>query len=56
MPEALVVRRETHRFPRHPPQCRSLDRRGILRWMGREAGTKAESGGLYLVNDGRAFC
>lgn len=51
MPEALVVRRETQ-IPAPPAAVFALltDPEKILRWMGTEADTKAEPGGLYLVN------
>src|SRR5207245_3517535 len=51
MPEALVVRRETH-IPAPPAAVFALltDPEKILRWMGTEAQVEPEPGGLYLVN------
>jgi uncharacterized protein YndB with AHSA1/START domain len=51
MPEALVVRRETH-VPAPPAAVFALltDPEKILRWMGTEAQVEPQQGGLYLVN------
>lgn len=51
MPEDLVVHRETH-IPAPPAAVFALltDPEKILRWMGTEAETEPEPGGLYLVN------
>ena len=51
MPEALIVRRETH-IPAPPAAVFALltDPEKILRWMGTEAQMEPEPGGLYLVN------
>ena len=51
MPEALVVRRETH-IPAPPAAVFALltDPEKILRWMGTEAQVEPEPGGIYLVN------
>src|SRR5437588_11110542 len=51
MPEALVVRRETH-IPAPPAAVFALltDPEKILRWMGTEAQVDPRPGGLYLVN------
>src|SRR5689334_2998816 len=51
MPEALVVRHETH-IPAPPAAVFALltDPEKILRWMGTEAQVEPRSGGLYLVN------
>ena len=51
MPEALVVRRETH-IPAPPAAVFALltDPEKILRWMGTEAQLDPREGGLYLVN------
>ena len=51
MPEALVVRRETH-IPAPPAAVFALltDPEKILRWMGTEAQVEPRLGGLYLVN------
>src|ERR1700704_2609888 len=51
MPEALVVRRETH-VPAPPAAVFALltDPEKILRWMGTEADVESEPGGLYLVH------
>src|SRR5579862_3447220 len=51
MPEALVVRRETH-IPAPPAAIFTLltDPGQILRWMGTEARIEPEPGGIYLVN------
>ena len=57
MPEALVVRRETH-IPAPPAAVFALltDPEKILRWMGTEAEVEPEPGGLYLVNVTGARC
>jgi uncharacterized protein YndB with AHSA1/START domain len=51
MDESLVVRRET-RIPAPPAAVFALltDPEKILRWMGTEAQTEPQAGGLYLVN------
>ena len=51
MPEALVVRRETH-IPARPAAVFALltDPEKILRWMGTEAQIEPKTDGLYLVN------
>ena len=51
MQEALVVRRETH-IPAPPSAVFAFltDPEKILRWMGTEAETEPQPGGLYLVN------
>jgi uncharacterized protein YndB with AHSA1/START domain len=51
MPEALVVRRETH-IPAPPAAVFALltDPEKILRWMGTQAELEPEPEGLYLVN------
>jgi uncharacterized protein YndB with AHSA1/START domain len=51
MEEDLVVRRETH-IPAPPAAVFALltDPEKILRWMGTEAQTEPQPGGLYLVN------
>jgi uncharacterized protein YndB with AHSA1/START domain len=51
MEEDLVVRRETH-IPAPPAAVFALltDPERILRWMGTEAQTEPQPGGLYLVN------
>lgn len=51
MPDALVVRRETH-IPAPPAAVFALltDPEKILRWMGTEAQVEPQPGGLYLVN------
>ena len=51
MPEALVVRRETH-IAAPPAAVFALltDPEKILRWMGTEAQVEPQPGGLYLVN------
>ncbi len=51
MPEPLVVRRETH-VPAPPAAIFALltDPEKILRWMGTEAKTELQPGGIYLVN------
>jgi uncharacterized protein YndB with AHSA1/START domain len=55
MPEALVVRRETH-IPAPPAAVFALltDPEKILRWMGTEAQIEPKPGGLYFVNVGGA--
>ena len=51
MPEALVVRRETHiQAPPAAVFALLTDPEKILRWMGTEAQLEAQPGGLYLVN------
>src|SRR6266481_5504393 len=51
MPEALVIRRETH-IPAPPAAVFALltDPEKIRRWMGTEAQVDPHPGGLYLVN------
>ena len=51
MPEPLVVHRETH-VPAPPAAIFALltDPEKILRWMGTEAKTEPQPGGIYLVN------
>ncbi|MFJ6323514.1 MULTISPECIES: SRPBCC domain-containing protein [unclassified Rhizobium] len=51
MPEPLVVHRETH-VPAPPAAIFALltDPEKILRWMGTEAKTELQPGGIYLVN------
>jgi uncharacterized protein YndB with AHSA1/START domain len=51
MPEALVVRRETH-IPASPAAVFALltDPEKIMRWMGTEAQLEPKQDGLYLVN------
>ncbi|NLS15685.1 SRPBCC domain-containing protein [Rhizobium sp. P40RR-XXII] len=51
MPEALIVRRETH-VSAPPAAVFALltDPEKILRWMGTEARTEPQPGGIYLVN------
>src|ERR1700750_3405401 len=50
MQESLVVRRETH-IPAPPAAVFAFltDPDKILRWMGTEAATEPQPGGLYLV-------
>jgi uncharacterized protein YndB with AHSA1/START domain len=57
MPEDLIVHRETH-IPAPPAAVFALltDPEKILRWMGTEAETEVEPGGLYLVNVTGARC
>ena len=51
MPEALVVRRETHiQAPPAAVFALLTDPEKILRWMGTEAQVEPQPGGLYLVN------
>jgi uncharacterized protein YndB with AHSA1/START domain len=51
MQDPFVVRRETH-IPASPAAVFALltDLEKILRWMGTEAQTEPQPGGLYLVN------
>src|SRR6202453_2384817 len=51
MPEALVVRRETH-IPGPPAAVFAFltDPEKILGWMGTEARLQPEPGGIYLLN------
>src|SRR5689334_14374399 len=51
MEQALIVRRETH-ITAPPAAVFALltDPEKILRWMGTEAETEPEPGGIYLVN------
>lgn len=57
MPDALVVHRETH-IPAPPAAVFALltDPQQILRWMGTEAETEPQAGGIYLVNVTGARC